>query len=136
MDIRNWQTSCHLKRAQNKGYVMSSNSAHLTPEDLERIYAIVEKVSMDVSTRAVQSTLISLGIDPSNPIEAQKDMAALREIRLTFSDPQFQADMMHLRTWRSNLEQIKSRGTAIVFTLSSLGLAGLALYAVENKLFF
>lgn len=114
----------------------SSSSEHLRQQDLDRIYAIVEKVSREVSIRAVDSTLISLGIDPKDPIEAQKDMAALREIRLLHSDPEFQRDMTHLRYWRTNLEQVRTRGTMIVVTLTTLGAAGLMTYAINTKLFF
>lgn len=58
----------------------------------------------DLIERTVKRTLQSLGFDTAHPLDVQKDMAALREIRLLYSSESLQADMKQLRTWRLNME--------------------------------
>lgn len=48
---------------------------------LEALHEHDTKIVQELIESTVRSTLINLGIDPSNPIEAQKDAAFLRELR-------------------------------------------------------
>lgn len=103
--------------------------------DDERIYAIIEKISREVSITAVRRTLVSLGIDPRDPIEAQKDMAALREVRLLLSDQEFQRDLAQIRAWRTSLDQVKLKGFLVAVGFVCMGGLALILYAIKEKLF-
>ena len=71
---------------------------------------MVQEVAQEAAERAVAKALVSLGVDPSNPIETQKDMAALREWRELVSSEEFQRDMMHLRKWRKAVDSVQSKG--------------------------
>lgn len=88
--------------------------------------ALVQQVAEEVATRTVERTLISLGIDQSNPIEVQQDMASLREIRKVMDDPEFQQDLLTLREWRISLNNVKSRGMMTLVALVVSGLAAIA----------
>lgn len=52
----------------------------------------------------VKSTLLQLGIDTADPITAQEEMAAVREIAKHIGDSEYQADQLHLRRWRKAME--------------------------------
>lgn len=77
------------------------------------------------ATKAVERTLLALGVDAHRPLEAQKDMATLRELRDMLADGEFQQDLVHLRKTRQALESIQSKGL-----LAILGLAGTAALAL------
>jgi hypothetical protein len=84
--------------------------------DLET-QALVRQMADESAERAVKRTLTALGIDHNRPLEVQKDLAALRELRELVTDGEYQKDMVHLRTWRRTMDQVKSKGimTAIGF---------------------
>lgn len=103
--------------------------------DDERIYAIIEKISLEVSMAAVKQTLVSLGIDHRDPIGAQKDMAALRELRILHSDKEFQKDLAQLRALRASLDQVKLKGFIAAVGLLCTGGLALILYALKGKIF-
>lgn len=73
--------------------------------------------------RAVESMLITLGLDVSEPIIAQKQFAALRRIADMFDDEDYKMDMSFLRSLRSNVGKVTDTGlrtvarTIIVFVL-------------------
>lgn len=70
--------------------------------------------------------LVSLGMDPEYPLEVQKDMAALRELRNLLDDQEFQRDMLHLRKWRKSMDSVQSKGLlAIVGMIVAGGIATL-----------
>ncbi len=87
----------------------------------EQSKALVERTAQKTADMAVQQTLTSLGIDHNNPIEVQRDMASLRELRSIMDDPEFQADMLHIRKWRRSMEKVESKG---LMTLVGLVTAG------------
>ena len=64
----------------------------------------------DVAKQAVEETLMSIGVDTKNPLQAQASFAALRNLVGVFSDPDFQADLQHLRAWRVSVSQARSKG--------------------------
>lgn len=84
---------------------------------------VLEDVAERAARQAVRETLVSLGIDPEKPIEAQRDMAALRELRELMTSREFQADMMHLRRWRKALDGVQSKGMLTLVGLITAGLA-------------
>jgi hypothetical protein len=64
----------------------------------------------EVAKQAVEETLMSIGVDTKNPLQAQASFAALRNLVGVFSDPDFQADLQHLRAWRVSVSQARSKG--------------------------
>ncbi len=107
----------------------------LTPVDRAIIDEIAAKAAKDVTEKmtrqivdeaareAVAATLIQLGIDVKNPLVAQMEFAALREMRGLMSDKEFEADLMHLRKWRQTMEsaQAKGVGAAVTMIISAIG---------------
>lgn len=89
-------------------------------EDTRRI---MEDVAAQAAEEAVRKMLTSLGINHSNPLETQRDMAALRELRELISDKDFQADLMHLRKWRTAMDGVQSKGVLTVVGLVVTGAA-------------
>lgn len=67
-----------------------------------------------VAKQAVEETLMSIGVDTKNPLQAQASFAALRNLVGVFSDPDFQADLQHLRAWRVSVSQARSKGLLTV----------------------
>lgn len=76
--------------------------------------------------KAVESMLITLGLDISEPIVAQKQFAALRRIADMFDDDDYMSDMAFLRRLRVNVSIASDTGirtvwrTIIVFILGLL----------------
>ncbi len=96
--------------------------------------ALVEHAAEEAAERAVARTLLTLGVDSSNPLDTQRDMAAIREMRAVFEGPDFQLDMLHLRRWRMTMEKIESRGFTVAVYLACIGGAALVLYAFRLRL--
>ena len=69
------------------------------PKDTE-----LKNLIRDTVEETVKSTLLQLGIDVADPIAAQEEMAAIREIAKHVGDPEYQADQLHLRKWRKSME--------------------------------
>ena len=79
-------------------------------------------------------TLLTLGIDHNAPLDTQRDMAAIREMRTIFEGSDFQLDMLHLRRWRMTMEKIESRGFTAAVCLACIGGAAVVLYAFRLRL--
>ncbi len=70
--------------------------------------------------KVVEETLTTLGFDIKNPIEVQKDIASLRELRKFIASEDTQADLVHLRKWREAMDNTRSYGLrAFMFALVS-----------------
>lgn len=95
--------------------------------------ALIEKVAKTAADNAVQQTLITIGIDPADPIEVQKDMASMRELRIALGDKEFQKDLAHLRNWRKTMENIESKGLMAGIALVCTGGLALIVYAFKMK---
>lgn len=98
--------------------------------------AEMKLIAEETAIQAVNRTLTGLGIDIHNPLEAQKDMAVLREVRNLIDDEDFHKDMLHLRRWRVTMESVESKGVLAAIGLVCLGGAGLILYAFKIKFAF
>ncbi len=85
------------------------------------IQILIQRVASEAADKAVGDVLLRLGLDPANPLEVQRDMAALRELRSLMTDPEFQKDMMHIRKWRVAMESVTKRG---LLTFVALIVAG------------
>lgn len=90
----------------------------MSPERLTAVdRAIIEEIASKVAREAVAATLIELGIDVKNPLVAQMEFAALREMRGLMSDKEFEADLMHLRKLRQTMESAQAKGVGAVVTM-------------------
>ncbi len=94
----------------------------------ERTLALLEKVADQAAEKAVHEAFTRVGLDPSDPINAQRDMARLRELGELAEDPEWQRDLLHLRRWRKTMETIHTRGIMASVVLVVTG-AGAMLWA-------
>lgn len=78
---------------------------------------MLNDVAEKAAITAVREALTRLGVDHQNPLEVQKDFAALRDIRTLMSDPEWQKDQLHLRTWRKTMDGATKKG---IFTAVGL----------------
>ncbi len=62
----------------------------------------------------VEETLLALGIDTDEPLEAQKDF-------------------QHLRAWRTSSETVKRQGLVTAMGILITGLLGLIWLAIQNR---
>lgn len=87
---------------------------------------LLEKLATEAANKAAKTVmtevLITLGIDAKNPIDVQKDMNALREMRELLTDKDFQADMAHIRKWREAMDNATSRSFLAVIGILTTGL--------------
>lgn len=79
---------------------------HLNPE----MEALVNEVARRAAVQAVNSTLLSIGIDTRDPLKAQEQFASVREMHRFFGSDDGKADLRHLRRWRESMEKMQSKG--------------------------
>jgi hypothetical protein len=84
----------------------------LTREDVEDIS---ERAAERASTKAVALTLLTIGVDVSKPLEAQRDFSVLREVGRIAMDPEFRKDLESARKWRRELERDDGAADDIAF---------------------
>lgn len=72
--------------------------------------AEIQTIAEAAAKAAVEETLLSLGIDTRDPIQAQKDFMVLREVGRLVMDSEFRKDMEHLRNWRLAVKEVKTKG--------------------------
>ncbi len=96
--------------------------------------ALMQQMAKEAADEAVKQTLITIGINHKNPIEVQKDMAALRELRTLTDDEEFRQDMLHLRKWRINMDRMESKGMMTAAGMVCLGCIAAILYAFKSKI--
>lgn len=91
----------------------------------EHIYSHTELEALAASAaeKAVSSMLLSLGIDIKDPLKAQRDFAALSEVRHLVDDDEFQKDLAHLRSWRKATEDVRAKTLMAVVGLLITGAA-------------
>lgn len=89
----------------------------------EHIYspAELEALAASAAEKAVSSVLTSLGLDTKDPLKAQRDFAALREVRHLVDDDEFQKDLAHLRSWRKATEDVRAKTLMAVVGLLITG---------------
>jgi hypothetical protein len=73
--------------------------------------------------RAVRATLLTIGIDVSNPLHAQRDFAIMREVGRLAMDAEFRKDLEHARRWRLAMEAAQSKGFLTIVGLVVTGTA-------------
>lgn len=84
----------------------------VTTDDLEQ-----------AAERAVHATLLTIGIDVTNPLQAQRDFAIMREIGRLAMDAEFRKDLEHARRWRLAMEAAQSRSFLTIVGLIVTGTA-------------
>lgn len=72
--------------------------------------AEIQTIAEAAAKAAVEETLLSLGIDTRDPIQAQRDFMVLREVGRLVMDSEFRKDMEHLRNWRLAVKEVKTKG--------------------------
>lgn len=97
--------------------------------------ALMKQMAEEAATEAVTKTLLTLGINSNDPLGAQRDMAALRELRELVDDEEFRKDLLHLRRWRKTMDNVESKGVIAAVGLVCFGGIALVLYAFRVKLF-
>ena len=80
----------------------------------------------------VHDTLTSMGLETDRPLEMQRDMASIREIRLLLADPALQADLLHLRKWREAMELAKKRSIISMATMVAAGIVAALTIGVKE----
>jgi len=97
--------------------------------------AFMREVAEESAEKAVRRFAMTLGIDADNPLEVQKDLAALREFRTMAEDREFQRDMLHLRKWRKAMDAVESKGFGYGILFMVLGAIALAIVGIKTKFF-
>lgn len=85
----------------------------------------MEETAVAAAHATVCETFTNIGIDISNPIEAQQTFSALRSIAEKFNSEEFQADLAHLQRWRKSMEGLRSK-----ILLTAVGLITAAFMAM------
>lgn len=93
----------------------------LTELEIDKAHQQVKDVAQAAAKQAVEETLMSIGVDTKNPLQAQASFAALRNLVTVFSDQDFQADLQHLRAWRISVSQVRSKGMLTVLGAALTG---------------
>lgn len=89
----------------------------MTPEQT----AVVERAAQAAAEHVMSETFLRLGINTQDPIEVQKDMASLREMRLLLSKPEFKQDLFWVREARTTLKSARFKGAMAVVSLFAAG---------------
>ena len=98
---------------------------NLSQADIERI--------VEASTKkAVEDTLLRIGVDIGNPIKAQADFLALRELSQMLGDREFQEDLAYLRRWRISINSIQAKGLATLVGIVVTGLAAIVVMGLRK----
>lgn len=100
----------------------------------ENTRVMIERAAAEASEQTVRKVLTSLGVDHVNPLETQRDMAALREWRDVLKDEEFKRDLMHLRRWRKAMDGVQNKGMLTIVGLLVSGLIAAAWLGVQSAL--
>lgn len=93
----------------------------------------MQEVSEKAADKAVRDMLLRLGINPDDPIEAQRDFAAMREFRELMLDEEWQRDQLHLRRWRKAVDSIETKGVMSGLGLMLIGVVSFIIYGIKAK---
>ena len=93
---------------------------------------MVEEVAKLAAKEAVHDTLTTLGLDVSDPLEGQKDMAALRDVRLLLRNEEFQKDLQQIRALRTSGKFIRTTAGRTIVTVLATGFLGIIWLGVQG----
>lgn len=91
------------------------------------VYAIADRAAEKAAGKAVKDTLLALGVDVTDPIEAQKQFATLRHL----SNPRTLDNLAWLETVHGTSEVVAKAGWRALTTSAFTGIV--ALLAVMTK---
>jgi hypothetical protein len=89
--------------------------------------ALLRDIAESAAEKAVAKTFVAMGLDPNEPLKAQRDFNFLRDL---VHDKELTADMVYLRRSRKRSEGILGK---IIITAVGLGVVG-ALHALWQGL--
>lgn len=99
----------------------------------ERTRLVMKEISESTAENTVTTLLLRLGLDPNDPIAAQRDFAAMRELADLVQDDEWRKDQLHLRRWRRTMDQLESKGFMALVGFGVLGSLALALVWIKTK---
>lgn len=94
--------------------------------------AELQDIAEAAAQKAVKQTLLTLGIDASDPIQAQQDFVVLREMKALMRDQEFQADMAQIRRWRKSMEAVQSKSLLTIAGILVTGIIGLIVMGING----
>jgi hypothetical protein len=80
------------------------------------------EIAEEAAERACHKTLIAIGIDPADPLKAQKDFALMREVGEFATSAEFRKDIEHTRRWRLAMESVQSKGVTVAIGILITGI--------------
>lgn len=93
------------------------NVGDLKPGDI----ALLKDIAEAAAERAVKMTFIAMGLDPADPIAAQRDFSFLRDMTVRTRDPAFNDDMNWVRRTRVRWDGMLGKVLVGVFGIAALG---------------
>ena len=110
----------------------------MTLENDEHIKIIIrEAVSTAVNeavSTAVKETLLNIGLDADDKLRTQAHMIAIREVADMMHNPEYQADLAHLRKWRRSVEQVSTVGIKTAVGVIITGAFGFIIFLIQEWL--
>jgi hypothetical protein len=83
----------------------------------------LKEIAEAAAERTIRKTLLLIGVDVSQPIEAQETFGVLRDVARMARDADFRKDLEHARTSRLLWESVRDKG---IMTAVGLLIAGIA----------
>jgi len=74
---------------------------------------------------------MSVGMDITDQIKMQQHMNSVREIAEMVDDPEFRADLTHLRRWRKSMDEVSNVGIKTAVGIIVTGFFGMIVFAVK-----
>ena len=100
----------------------------------EELQIVVREAVPTAVVTAVRETLVTIGIDVSDPIRTQEQMASLRDIAKMLDDEEFKKDLAHVRRWRKSVEEVSNVGIKTAVGILITGFFGMIVFAVKAYL--
>lgn len=94
----------------------------------------VEEIATAAATKAVRETLLTIGVDISHPIEAQRDFVVMRQIGRLAMDAEFRKDLEFAREWRLGLQTLRTAGFRTAIGVLVTGMIGALWLGVQQLL--
>ena len=94
--------------------------------------ALIEETAKVVAKKTVHDTLLSLGLDPDDKIETQRDMVALRKLTVIINSSDFLTNMQFLTEWRTGTLEVKKKSVIAVVGLFAAGLIALLVLGLHS----
>lgn len=91
----------------------------------------IATIAAEAARVAVRETLISVGMDVTDQIKTQQHMQSVREIAEMLDDPEFKADLAHLRRWRKSMDEVSNVGIKTAVGIIVTGFFGMIVFAVK-----